>query len=279
MKNELHSLNEDQQELIYKYYEGSLSKAANKAFEENMRHEAFRQAVRLHGQLQQVFHKELDDDELRGKVKAAAKRYHQSSVGIKQRQPSRLINLQGKRTLLAMAAAIIALIVFGTVIWANLNYSNSAIVQSFQEPLFNNITKSQITQDDIFYSGREDFFKEQYPKAEAAMLNISSENKNYPEAQAILAYCAFYQKKYEAALPYFDKLLDEYYEQLPEHYKNREKLRWSRLMVLLGLGQHNNASFQEEIQFFIHGKSAHYREKAKQLQKVLQSPLRKITFD
>lgn len=278
MKNELYSLTEHQYELIFKFYDGSLNPSRRKEFDQQMFNDEFKQAVRQYSYLQSALTRELEDDELHLELKNVAKKFHESPDGLAlKRKMERPLTI--KPRFIKLAASFLLMAIIGTVIWANLKYTNSAIAQAFQDPLLSNIVMSNELQDQIFRSGRQDFFDGKYQKAEAAMILIPEQDIHYPEAQVLLAYCNFYQKKYDTSLVYFDRLLNQLYSQLPEHYKSIDKLRWSRLLVLLGLEQESTSLFKQELLYFLEGNSEYYSTKAHQLNNTLQNPIRKVVIE
>lgn len=282
MKNEFDPISEQEQDLIFRYYQGEMSEGEKREFTQLLRKENFRQAWEQQAYLQKALARGLEDEDLRIKIKAGAEGYHEAAAlraktTVAKVRP--LFTTNRSVQALGRAAGFLLIVALGGVLWANLNYSDSAIAQSFQEPLLSTIVRSTEAEQQVFRAGRQDFFNGRYQQAEEAMLQISPDSPNFPEAQALLAYSLFYQKKYELALQYFDQLLQVHFSQLPEAYKSEEKLRWSRLLALLGIGAEDSPRFREELDFFLRGKSTYYAQKAERLRQKLDSPFRIVLFD
>ncbi|WP_282774829.1 tetratricopeptide repeat protein [Phaeodactylibacter xiamenensis] len=282
MNNEFDPITEQEQDLIFRYYEGEMSEVDKQEFTQLLGKDNFRQAWEQQAYLQKGLSRELQDEDLRKTIKAVADRYHEAEArraktAAAEVRPLSTANRPAR--ILRWAAGFLLMVALGGVLWANLNYSDSAIAQSFQEPLLSTIVRSAEAEQQVFRAGRQDFFNGRYQQAEEAMMQISPESPNFPEAQALLAYSLFYQKKYEPALQYFDQLLQVHFSQLPEAYKSEEKLRWSRLLALLGIGAEDSLRFREELDFFLKGKSTFYAQKAERLRQKLDSPFRIVLFD
>lgn len=177
----------------------------------------------------------------------------------------------------AVAATFLILVTFW---WADLNYSNSSIINDLNEPFLNYQQAGTSPKENIIKVAKKDFFSGNYQKAIDNLLLIRKEDGTvFYEAQGLMAYTYFNKADYTNAINQFDLLIGSYYDSLSIEYQDKNRLRWTRFLAYLGDNQKDSSFFQKELDFFLNNKSEIYRKKAQLLQTSLNSNWRKLILN
>lgn len=199
-------------------------------------------------------------------------------AGLGERHFKEEVKVMNIRRVLAIAASILFLVI--SFWWVNNNYSNRALISNFYEPLLD-YKKANISEDEaLLTTAKEAFFSKQYAIAISSLKEIpQSASKSYYEAQGLLAYSLFDNQNFEQAIPQFTLLIEKYYEELPIEFRDKNRLRWSRLLAHVGNNRADSSFFETELTYFLNHDSQIYKEKAQRLEKKVNSKFRHITIN
>lgn len=277
----MNSVNERQQALIERYLSGQLSNEDKRLLEQYQKdnNQHFLEELRFQEAIKKVVKKQAPNKNLRALLKKEAQIIKAELPKDYLRTASNRERFRVIKKSFSIAASILLLISMSSVFWANQQFSSPVIAASLVEKPMKNTSMSTIPDITALSKGKEAFFKEQYEEAKQLLLRITPTTTTiYTEAQIFLAYIYFEQKNYVAAISQFNQLLGKDFEMLPATYKNKNKLRWNRLLAYVGKEETNTTFFKKELAYFLNNKSTFYQQKARQLQAMLNSPWRKIVF-
>jgi len=294
-------------EWIDNFLKGKLSESEVVTFQKRLAEEAtfadlFEEAqliatgIRLNGLTKRVRHfqalgKSLDESGLEEETIGQAIRYERNmdvlerfkERGKELDEVAASVPKKGKLTsylfnrYTSVAAVLLLLVTFW---WANGNYSNVSIIEDLNEP-FLNYQQAGTTQDynEVMKEGKNAFFNKDYNTAIGKFLTISNQHNDiFYEAQGLLAYTYFNNRDYSKAINQFNLLINDYYDNLSIDYKDKNRLRWTRLLAYLGNNQEKTPFFIQELDFFLQNKSEKYQKKAELLQSKIDSNWRKLPF-
>ncbi len=289
-------LNENQYDLIERFFADELDEQGRADFKRQMQHRAFNEEVKLQNSIRKHLLTERASSPYMQLFKEKARHYKNAAVEENTTSttatsptakappsPSLLDWLQGlfqpmPRYAFSMTALV--LLGIGSFSWANWNYSNKAIVQEFHEPLLSNVEASQPSNKEYLDQARKAYFANNFRLAEQRLTQISNtDDDDFYEAQSLLAYTYFNLQKYPDAIKQFDVLLQQYFNKLPIDYKDEYRLRWTRLLSYVGQSNTNSDFFRAELNYFLNeSESEIYRKKAAALKTKLQSAWRNLVF-
>jgi len=275
----MNELSNDQYRLIEQFFNNELKQEDRPQFDLQMEDPTFREAVLLQKELQASLKKELAESPIMQMVKAEATAYKTKQQEVTPKESEFWKNLNNWINQLfnpvpryAYALSILVLLVAGSFIWANYNYSNNSIVQALHDPILDDTQADIPTNKELLDKAKMAFFKEDFKAAISLFSGIEDNNQYYHEAQSLLAYSYFRNDQFDQAITQFNRLLEDgFYTKLPNSYKNENKLRWTRLLAYLGAKKTNETQFSEELNFFLTNKSEVYQKKAKVLESKMNS--------
>lgn len=270
----MNTLTDSDKLLIDRYLANELEAHEYSLWEQRMQDLAFSEAVASY---QAVIAKVVDEYQqspLKQQFKQAGARYHERTAS--QSTPGKVVSLWSRR--IRIAAAIVAVAIVSLLGWANNQYSDSAIVFALQDSILDDANMGQVDKDTIFPNAKGRFFQEDYEEALNGFSSVSEDSKHYPEAQILKAYTLFQLQDYPAAIGLFNHWIDRRFSDIPNEYRNENKLRWTRLLALVGSGQTHSEFFSQELNYFLNSTSDYYRAKAQQLKSKMESPWRKVVL-
>lgn len=276
-------MEEQRDQQIIAYLNNELSATEKAAFELAIAADkALAEEVELYGDLYDVHEAMGEDAAWKNTIQSANDAYFKQTTvtanPIIKEKTAAAPNFRILKWGLSVAAGFLLLLAVG-VWWANRNYGDEALVVQFHAPLLDNIQADTPLEKDLLKAGETYFFNGDFESAKSSFALIQSENgQAYYKAQFLLAFANFRTGDYAASIQGFNQILSEHFELLPIAYQNEDKIRWTRLLAYLGNGQFEDALFQEELAYFLNGKSEIYRNQAKTIQEKLNSPWRKFTF-
>lgn len=184
------------------------------------------------------------------------------------------------RRLLAIAASFLLLLGVLGIFYANQRFSSKALASNFLESPLKDTNMGQQDEEAILKTGKTAFFSADYDKTKQALQAIKRDaGPAYYEAKIFLAYTAFQEKDFKLAISQFTELLEKDFNQLPNTYKDANKLRWNRLLAFVGNEQSDLPLFKEELAYFLNNKSVFYQQKASVLKQDLENPLRSLVIE
>lgn len=261
-------LNQHQQDLIDRLFERRLPQSEQEALEEAMKDETFREEVRLRQDLRQAFSHQNQVSPLKKRLQERERRV--SAPDEEQERPGPGGRVVMMRRVLAVAAAVLLLVVAG---WFGREWLVGAPVPVALEfldlPKEHSIAGESPLQ--LLLDGRDAFFRsKRYGKAANYFTQIESDSKFFSEAQYLLAHSMMQQRQFTEAVPLFDSFLtdNEKFKQLPQRYRNQDRIRFERMLAYLGAGQ--DAAFQPELNYFLQHPDNYYQSKAQAIAQRLE---------
>lgn len=178
------------------------------------------------------------------------------------------------RRLLARAATIALLIVAGSLIWANMNYSNRAFARLDYEKLQAEAgsRSGDASLQTAFDQATEALRQKEYAQAEKILNTIPEQDNNYYLSRLYLAYAQYELGDRREAVQNADLLLQN--QNLEPRYKDRAQ--WLKLKALLTDG--NKAEAQILLDEIEKEPSHVFHNEAIRLQKSLNSFWNRLVF-
>lgn len=270
----MNRLTDRDKQLIDRYLTQELENHELPEWELKMQDPIFSQAVATHQAVIENVVEAYKQNEWKQQFQSASERYHKANSEVSA--SGNIVSLLARR--IRIVAAIVVLGIVGLVGWANSQYSGLAIAQSLQDSLLDDTGMGQINVDSIMAIAKGCFFGKEYERALREFSLVPRNSKHYPEAQILKAYTFFQLQEYQSAISLFDEWIDDNYDQLPNQYRNENKLRWTRLLAYVGANDTDTDFFKLELYYFLNSNSEHYSDKAEQLKNKLESPWRRVVF-
>lgn len=264
-------INEHEQDLIERYFEGALSGPERTEFDRSLDDPNFREAMEFHYKLLRVLKKERDRHPLKQlfreeekKITGTAREESGKKTGAKIPQGVRIRPI---RRWMAVAASVIILVIPAYFIYLNsIDDPRSALAQEFIE-LPNRSIQAGGGSAASLEEGKNAFFNGNYAEAIQSLANIPPNQVGYAEARILTAYAHFKMKQYSEAIAAFDQVLNdqELFIQLPDQFRDHKQIRWDRLLAYYAAGQ--TAEYQSEMDYFQSVGEMFYRNKAVEFQR------------
>lgn len=180
----------------------------------------------------------------------------------------------------ALAASFLLLISILGFFYAQQRFAASHLAATYLENPLSDTNMGQDDKESVLKKGKTAFFAADYKTAKQLLQTIPQASASaYYEAKLFLAYIAFQEKNYPQAIGKFSELIEQDFDQLPNNYRDANKLRWNRLLAYIGNGEENTALAKAELAYFLNGKSIFYAQKATDLQQDLESAWRSLVFE
>lgn len=175
------------------------------------------------------------------------------------KQEAKTVKMTGLRRVLSIAASVLVLIFAGSYFYASNQYAGSALVSGNYLLADSAGDKSgEVTTSRALSNGLQAFFAEQYDLAENELAAIEEGSDDYTAAQYYLGHIALQRNNYADAEKIFANVLNT--NNLPR-FVNRDKLRYNRLLAMVGYGN-TGTLFQQEVADLGKNGSAPFSQKA-----------------
>jgi hypothetical protein len=264
-------INEHEQDLIERYFEGALSGPERKEFDRSLDDPNFREAMEFHYNLLRVLKKERDRHPLKQlfreeekKIAGTARQESGKKTGAKIPQGVRIRPI---RRWMAVAASVIILVIPAYFIYLNsIDDPRSALAQEFLELPRRSVQAGGGAAANL-EQGKDAFFNGDYSLAIKSLEGIPPNQEGYAEARILTAYAFFKKEQYPDAVATFGQLLkdEELFIQLPDRYRDQKQIRWARMLAYYAAGQ--TAEYQSEMDYFQSVGDMFYRNKAVEFQR------------
>lgn len=256
-------------EKIETYLAGQMPKAEAEAFRKEAEDNSDLQEMLLQHRLANQSIEMAQDQFLIEKMQAIRKQY-----GPLTRPETPVIGL---RKWMARAAAILALIVGGAGVYANLNHSDGAIVRAYYAPAASpTIAGADLEAEALFSQALSQYYQNKdYAGALQSFMAIGADDKKYREAQYFIPHCQLQTGNPTQALAGFDQLLQD--NNIPVFAK-REDVEWNRLLCYIDLKEEEKV--RQVLRDMLEGEqySSELKEKARRLNTQLNSFWRQLAF-
>lgn len=243
-------------DLITKHLDGELSGQEKQTFEKSLQQADFAEEVAFYKEMVSVvqetgeseeedFLKDIDLTNINSDIRADLVVQNERLKNREISQPKATVRrLYPMRRMLSIAASILVLVAVGTFWYANTTYSTTAL--SATHYLTADIPGTMGGNDGVdanLQEGLNAFWvKKDLAAAKTAFAKISTESKEYTEAQYFLGHIAFQEKNYSVAKEKYQQVLAT--NSLP-NYINRDKLNWNLLLARLGNGENIAGDLQQ----------------------------------
>ena len=181
-----------------------------------------------------------------------------------------------RRNLYAIAAGFLAFVVAGSMIYANLNYSNAGLSTiGFQDVLTLNdrgtLKSVEVAKQNPLTEGIKAMDNQAYQSAIAHFQTIPKQSERYEAAQLYLAYAYLENGDQKTSLEIAEQLTDQDNDENVAY-----RAEWLAIQIMLQAGP-IDATFEKRLQSFAQERGVH-RAQALILQEQLQSFWRKLVL-
>lgn len=178
---------------------------------------------------------------------------------------------------LAIAASILLVVLAGTFIWSNQQYSNKALTAQFYANSTLPTVRSDQATNANFSNGLVAFSKQNYQEAITHLDQIALTETNYLSAKYLLGHAYLKTNNYQQAYQDFGYLLATASNRNLSNI-DQEEVEWNKLMAAMNIMPVNSPVLQADLKAILSNPKHGYYQKAIELDQRLSSTWRRFSL-
>ncbi|MFK7936521.1 MAG: hypothetical protein AB8G22_23605 [Saprospiraceae bacterium] len=202
------------------------------------------------------------------KLEPHGERTNEETTSSTPQREAKVVKMGGLRRVLSLAASVLLLVFAGSYFYASNQFASESIIgEGYLTAESAGDRSGEVTTSREFSNGLQAYFAGEFDLAQAQLEGIAAGSADYAAAQYYLGHIALQEKNYQSANQIFGSLLGS--QNLP-NFINRDKLRYNRLLAMVGYGNTGD-EFESEVTALAKNGSAPFNTKAAELQAKTQS--------